>query len=247
MTDPAALFKQQAGELAAGLVESGMVVGLGTGSTAIFSIRRVADRLRAGEISGIVAIATSRATAEAARALGIPLLADDIPRTIDLTIDGADEVDPSLDLIKGGGGALLREKIVAQASRREVIVVDEGKLSPRLGTHWALPVEVLAFGWRSQARFLEGLGATATPRVHGDDLYRTDSGNMILDSRFGPIADPAALAHALEGRAGIIAHGLFLGIAQDLIVGGAIGVRHLRRSAVGRGQNAWPVHAEGTE
>jgi len=229
MTDLAARLKQEAGELAAGLVESGMVIGLGTGSTAIFSIRRVAERLHAGEISGIVAIATSRATAEAARALGIPLLADDIPRTIDLTIDGADEVDPSLDLIKGGGGALLREKIVAQASRREVIVVDEGKLSPRLGTHWALPVEVLAFGWRSQARFLEGLGAVVTPRHQGDGPYRTDGGNMILDSRFGLITDAPALASKLEARAGIIEHGLFLGLAQEVMVAGAAGVRHVRR------------------
>ena len=165
MTDAAARFKQQAGEQAASLVQSGMVVGLGTGSTAIFAIRRVAARLRDGDLSGILAIATSRATEAAARALGIPMLTDDIPREIDLTIDGADEVDPALDLIKGGGGALLREKVVAQASRREVIVVDADKLSPRLGTHWPLPVEVLEFGWRSQARFLEGLGATVTPRT----------------------------------------------------------------------------------
>ena len=141
-----------------------MVVGLGTGSTAIFAIRRVAARLRAGDLSGILAIATSRATETAARALGIPMLTDDIPCEIDLTIDGADEVDPALDLIKGGGGALLREKIVAQASRRQVIVVDDGKLSPRLRTHWPLPVEVLEFGWRSQARYLETLGATVVPR-----------------------------------------------------------------------------------
>ncbi len=130
MTDQAARFKQQAGEAAAALVQSGMVVGLGTGSTAIFAIRRVAARLRAADLSDVVAIATSRVTEAAARSLGIPMLTDDIPREIDLTIDGADEVDPALDLIKGGGGALLREKIVAQASRREVIVVDAGKLSP---------------------------------------------------------------------------------------------------------------------
>jgi len=229
MTDPATRFKQQAGELAAGLVESGMVIGLGTGSTAIFSIRRVAERLHAGEISGIVAIATSCATAEAARALGIPMLADDIPREIDLTIDGADEVDPAMGLIKGGGGALLREKIVAQASRREVIVVDESKLSPKLGTHRALPVEVLEFGWRSQARFLENLGAVVTPRHQGDRPYRTDGGNMILDSRFGLITDAPALASKLEARAGIIEHGLFLGLAQEVIVAGAAGVRHVRR------------------
>ena len=229
MTDPAAHLKQQAGEVAALLVESGMVVGLGTGSTAIFSIRRVADRLRAGEISGIVAVATSRPAAEAARALGIPMLADDIPRDIDLTIDGADEVDPAMGLIKGGGGALLREKIVAQASRREVIVVDESKLSPKLGTHHALPVEVLEFGWRSQARFLERLGALVRPRKQGDGRYLTDGGNMILDCSFGPIADAPALARTLEARAGIIEHGLFLGLAQEVIVAGVAGVRHLRR------------------
>ena len=129
MTGDATALKRQAGEQAAALVESGMLIGLGTGSTAIFATRRIAARLRAGELRDIVAIATSRATDAAARELGIPMLTDDLPRAIDLTIDGADEVDPALDLIKGGGGALLREKIVAQASRRIVIVVDESKLS----------------------------------------------------------------------------------------------------------------------
>ena len=230
MTEDAARLKQQAGNQAAALIESGMVVGLGTGSTAIFATRRVAERLRAGELRNIVAIATSRATDAAARELGIPMLTDDIPREIDITIDGADEVDPALDLIKGGGGALLREKIVAQVSRREVIVVDESKLSPRLGTHCPLPVEVLEFGWRSQARFLENLGAVVTPRKSNGDLYRTDQGNMILDSRFGsPIHDAPAIARALGARAGIIEHGLFIGIAEDLIVAGVTGVRHMRR------------------
>jgi ribose 5-phosphate isomerase A len=211
------------------LVESGMVIGLGTGSTAIFATRRIAARLLAGELHDVAAIATSRTTDAAARALGIPMLTDDIPREIDLTIDGADEVDPALDLIKGGGGALLREKIVAQASRREVIVVDETKLSPRLGTHWPLPVEALEFGWRSQARFLASLGAAVTPRQGDGGLYRTDQGNIILDSQFGPIADPASLASELAARAGIVEHGLFTGIACDLIVAGATGVRHVRR------------------
>ena len=229
MTDAAARFKQQAGEQAASLVQSGMVVGLGTGSTAIFAIRRVAARLRDGDLSGILAIATSRATEAAARALGIPMLTDDIPCELDLTIDGADEVDPALDLIKGGGGALLREKVVAQASRREVIVVDAGKLSPQLGTHWPLPVEVLEFGWRSQARFLESLGAAVAPRTGDGGFYRTDQGNIILDCRFGPITDPAGLAGELGARAGIVEHGLFIGIASDVIVSGEAGMRHLRR------------------
>jgi ribose 5-phosphate isomerase A len=233
MTDAAARFKQQAGEEAASLVQSGMVVGLGTGSTAIFAIRRLASRLRAGELSDIVAIATSRVSEVAARALGISMLTDDIPREIDLTIDGADEVDPALNLIKGGGGALLREKIVAQASRREVIVVDAGKLSPELGTHWALPVEVLEFGWRSQARFLESLGVAAMPRADDGALYRTDQGNIILDGQFGPIADLAGLAGTFEARAGLVGHGLFIGIATDLIVAGETGIPHLQRGSQG--------------
>ena len=124
---------------------------------------------------------------------------------------------------------MLREKIVAQASRREVIVVDAGKLSPRLGTHWPLPVEVLAFGWRAQARFLESLGAVVTPRAGDEGLYRTDQGNMILDSQFGPIANPARLAERLDRRAGLVGHGLFIGIAADVIVAGEGGLRHLRR------------------
>lgn len=227
--DPDAHLKQQAGEYAASLVQCGMVVGLGTGSTAIFATRRIAARLRAGELHDIIAIATSRATDAAARALGIPMLTDDIPREIDLTIDGADEVDPAMDVIKGGGGALLREKIVAQASRREVIVVDAGKLSPRLGTHWPLPVEVMEFGWRSQLSFLESLGATVSPRLGEGGLFRTDQGNIILDSRFEPINDPVALADRLESRAGLVEHGLFIGIASDLVVAGEDGIRHVRR------------------
>lgn len=228
-TAPEARFKQQAGEYAASLVQSGMVLGLGTGSTAIFATRKIAARLHAGDLRDIWAIATSRATDTTARTLGIPMLTDDIPREIDITIDGADEVDPAMNLIKGGGGALLREKIVAQASRREVIVVDSGKLSPRLGTHWPLPVEVLEFGWRSQVRFLESLGATVTPRPSEGGLFHTDQGNIILDSRFDPINDPLELASTLGARAGLVEHGLFIGIASDLIVAGEDGVRHLQR------------------
>jgi ribose 5-phosphate isomerase A len=239
MTDEAARLKQLAGEQAAALVESGMVVGLGTGSTAIFATRRIGALLRDGELKDVTAIATSRATDAAARDLGIPMLTDDIPREVDLTIDGADEVDPSLDLIKGGGGALLREKIVAQASRRQVIVVDESKLSPRIGTHWALPVEVMEFGWHSQARFLESLGAVVVQRRVDGALFRTDQGNMIIDARFGPIADAPALAVVLGARAGIVEHGLFIGIANDLIIAGANGVRHVRRDSLPAGGAAF--------
>ena len=204
-----------------------MVVGLGTGSTAIFATRRLGEMLRHGTLRDILGFATSQATWEEAQRLGIPLLAQEMPRDIDLTIDGADEVDPQLNVIKGGGGALLREKIVAQASRRVVITVDDSKLSPRLGTLHPVPVEVLAFGWRSQARFLESLQAKITVRKNPDGLqFATDSHNMILDCDFGPIADPAKLAESLSRRAGIVEHGLFLELATDVIIAGPAGITH---------------------
>ena len=224
-------YKRLAAEHAAGFVQSGMVVGLGTGSTAIHATRRIASLLAHGMLTGIIAIATSRAVHDEAVRLGIPMLDEDMPRAIDLTIDGADEIDPDLNLIKGGGGALTREKIVAQASRREVIVADETKLSPRLGTRFALPVEVLPFGWQSQARYLRDLGAVVAPRQAADGTaFRTDQGNYVLDARFPPIADAPALAAQLGQRAGIVAHGLFLGLAQDAIIAGPQGIRHLRRA-----------------
>jgi ribose 5-phosphate isomerase A len=165
-----------------------------------------------------------------ARRLGIPLTTLEEHPVIDLTFDGADEVDPALNLIKGGGGALLREKIVAQASRREIIVVDESKLSPALGTHWALPVEVIPFGWGSQAAYLESIGARI--RMRSDDSgvpFKTDQGNYILDCAFGPIDDPVSLGARLDARTGIVGHGLFLGLATDVIVAGAAGIKHLKR------------------
>ena len=145
-----------------------------------------------------------------------------------MTVDGADEVDPQLNLIKGGGGALLREKIVAQASKREVIIVDEAKLSPVLGTKWHVPVEVIPFGWRSQAAYLTALGAKVVLRLSKDGApFITDQGNYILDSHFGQIADPAVLAKTLNQRVGIVEHGLFIKLAQEVIVGTAQGVRIL--------------------
>jgi ribose 5-phosphate isomerase A len=226
-----AQYKQQAAEHAVTFVQSGMVVGLGTGSTAIFATRRIGQLLRDGGLTDITGIPTSSVTETEALRLGIPLLDAAIPREIDLTIDGADEVDPALNLIKGGGGALLREKIVAQASRRVIVVVDESKCSAALGTHFALPVEVLPFGWQAQARYLESLGARLTSRQAGDGTpFVTDQGNAILDCTFGPIADAAALAARLDARAGIVEHGLFLGLATDVIIAGSDGIRHLTRS-----------------
>jgi ribose 5-phosphate isomerase A len=225
--DPLARFKEEAAIRAVTFVKPGMKVGLGTGSTAIFATRRIAALLRTGELHDIIGFATSKATQAEAVRLGVPMMPEDMPTDLDVTIDGADEVDPDMNLIKGGGGALLREKIVAQASRREIIVVDESKLSIRLGTRQPLPVEVIPFGWRSQARFLESLSATYSTRMNSDGTqFVTDSGNMILDCHFGPIADVQQLAATLQARPGIVEHGLFVGLATDLIVAGAGGIRH---------------------
>ena len=220
-------FKIEAGEYAVRFVESGMAVGLGTGSTAIHAVRRIGRLMQEGVLRDIAGFATSTATRREAEALGIPLLGEDLPCTLDVTIDGADEVDPALNVIKGGGGALLREKIVAQASRRLVIVVDESKLSRQLGVTWPVPLEVMRYGFTSQARFLESIGGEVRLRMSADGTpYVTDNGNWIVDCRFGPIDDPAGLARMLECRAGIVEHGLFLGMATDLVVAGANGIRY---------------------
>ncbi len=223
-----AQLKQKAAERAVDFVESGMVVGLGHGSTAIFAVRRIARLLQSGQLADILGVPCSIHVEEEARELGIPLTTLDDHPIIDLTIDGADEVDPDLNLIKGGGGALLREKIVAQASSREIIVVDESKLSPALGTHWAVPVEVIPFGCRSQYAYLESLGARLTVRQNDDGtVFRTDQGNYLLDCSFGAISQPEQLAEKLDRRSGIVEHGLFLGLATDVIIAGKQGIQHL--------------------
>lgn len=220
-------FKQEAAEWAVALIQPGMVVGLGTGSTSAFAVRHLAALRGLGRLLDVVGVPTSRETEALARSLGVPLGTLEEHPVVDLTIDGADEVAPDFSLIKGGGGALLREKIVAQASRREVIVVDAAKLSPRLGTNWPVPVEVLPFGWRSQALFLESLGARVVVRQGPDGApFLTDQGNRVLDCHFGPIDRPAELAARLEARAGVMGHGLFLGLTSDLVVAGPRGVEH---------------------
>ncbi len=221
-------LKQKAAEKAVMFVQDGMVVGLGHGSTAHFAHLAIARRLQEGSLKNIVAIPCSRQVEAEARALGIPLGSLDDHPVIDITIDGADEVDPRLNLIKGGGGALLREKIVAQASKQEIIIVDEGKLSPALGTRWALPVEVVPFGVAPVSRFVESIGGTPRLRQQpSGEPFVTDQGNYILDCQFGPIADPAVLARQLCDRAGVVEHGLFIGLASMVIVGKPDGVEIL--------------------
>lgn len=223
-------LKQKAAHRAVDFVYSGMVVGLGTGSTTAFAVMRIAERLKSGDLKNIVGIPTSIRTETQAAELGIPLCGLDDQPLIDVTIDGADEVDPALNLIKGGGGALLREKVVAQASRQNVIIVDESKLSPCLGTRWALPVEVIPFAVKTEENFLKSQGAVVILRL--DDKGQpclTDQNNFILDADFGEMADPADLAAKLNERAGIVEHGLFLGLASDVIVAAEDEIRHLKR------------------
>ena len=227
---PEQSLKQQAADQVLAYIESGMIVGLGHGSTSILAVRGLAEKLSCGELKDIQGIPCSSVTEAEARRLGIPLTTLEDHPVLDLTFDGADEVDPALNLIKGGGGALLREKIVAQASRREMIIVDESKLSPALGTRWALPVEVIPFGWRTQAAYLESLVAQVRVRPGDDGMpFKTDQGNLILDSAFGPLSDPAGLAARLDARTCIVAHGLYLGLATEVIVAGAWGIKHLQR------------------
>jgi ribose 5-phosphate isomerase A len=228
--DRFALKKEEAAERAVDFVKSGMVVGLGHGSTAVFAVKRIAQLLKTGELENILGVPCSLQVEDEARGLGIPLTTLEEHPIIDVTIDGADEVDKNLELIKGGGGALLREKIVAQASLRVIIVVDESKVSPSLGTKWPVPVEVVPFGLGSQIQYLESLGAHVTVRQAGNGVrFATDQGNLILDCDFGPIVEPEKVASKLEARAGIVEHGLFLGLATDVIVANAKGIRHLTR------------------
>ena len=212
--------KQLAGERAADLADDGMIVGLGTGSTAYFAIRKLGERVREGlRIHGIPTSEQSRIQAERE---GIPLTDFALAARIDLTIDGADEIDPAFNLIKGGGGALLREKLVATASRREIIVADESKLKNRLGG-FPLPVEVAPFGWQFVRLQVEALGCRATLRVQDNRAFVTDNGNYILDCAFGVINDPADLERRIAAICGVVESGLFVGLAHHIVIGNADG------------------------
>ncbi|HWQ15141.1 MAG TPA: ribose-5-phosphate isomerase RpiA [Roseiflexaceae bacterium] len=219
-------YKRAAAGRAVDLVCSGMALGLGTGSTADLMLHALAERLANGQLRDIVGVPTSERTAALARRLGIPLTTLAERPELDMALDGADEVDPALNLIKGLGGALLREKIVAAAARQFVAMVDVSKLVGRLGERAPLPVEVVPFGQPVCARRLAALGAEPVLRVGADGAaFRTDEGNVILDCRFGPIADPAALATAIDGIPGVVGHGLFVGMVAAVVLAGPQGVR----------------------
>jgi ribose 5-phosphate isomerase A len=218
--------KQLAAEGAAALVEDGMIVGLGTGSTAAFALRKLGERIRGGlKIRGVP---SSRWAEAAAREAGIPLLDFSQTTRIDLTLDGADEFDPALNLIKGGGGALFREKIVAAASRRLVIFADATKRVPVLGK-FPLPVEVNPFGWQVVVRKLEDLGAKVTLRQAGGQPFVTDNQGYILDCAFGTIPQPAELEARIREITGVMECGLFCGMAETVVIAEGETVRTLRR------------------
>lgn len=224
--------KQLAAARAVERVQSGMVVGLGSGSTAQYALVSISQKLQTKELQDLLGIPTSSGIEAQARNLGIPLTDLHAHPVVDLTIDGADEIDPELNLIKGGGAALLREKILAQASRELVIVADESKLSNRLGTLSKLPIEILPFGLGPLIQCIEALGARVGLRLDADGHpVETDQGNWILDCDFGPILKPELLGSELKIRAGIVEHGLFLGLAHEVIIAGVGGVRHLNSAS----------------
>jgi ribose 5-phosphate isomerase A len=223
-------LKRQAAELAVEKVRSGMVVGLGTGSTAVYAVRRLGALLAEGGLTDVVGIPTSEMTAREAEQWAVPLgTLDDYP-IIDLAIDGADEIDPDLNLIKGLGGALLREKIVTAAAQTFIVVADERKRVERLGTQSPVPVEVIPFARRPVAAYLASLGAKVVERQSNGRPFVTDEGNILLDCHFAALPEPADTAALIKARPGVVEHGLFLGMAMEAIIAGAAGVVTLKRT-----------------
>ena len=225
-------LRRAAAEAALADVHSGMKLGLGTGRTAEHFVRLLGERVRGG--LDVVGVATSERTASLAATVGIRVASLDAEPVLDLAVDGADEIDRELRLIKGGGGALLREKIVANAARRFIVIVDEAKFVERLGA-FPLPVEVVAFGMVATTKAIErvlsqlALAGAVMPRQSEGKAFVTDSGNRILDLHIGRIPDPERLAQALANTPGVVEHGLFIGMASAAIIAGVGGLRRISR------------------
>ncbi len=214
--------KRSAARAAAELVKTGMRIGLGTGSTFEFVLERLGERVMEEGLD-VVGVPSSQATESAARRLGIRLVTLEEVATLDLTIDGADEVDPAKNLIKGGGGALLRERIIAAAANTFVVVIGRNKLVEKLGSTFALPVEILPFGWHQARNTIASLGCEPELRQKQDQAFVTDNGNYILDCRFAEIRDPSALYAQLNRVPGVLDNGLFVDLADSVYVGDPTG------------------------
>ena len=219
-------LKKLAGEKAAEYVKDGMVVGLGSGSTVRYTILKLGEMLKDG--LDIISIPTSIETENLARTLGIKISSLNEYSEVDLTIDGADEVDKNLNLIKGGGGALLREKMVAHASRYEIIVVDESKISEYLG-NFPLPVEIVKFGYKRTINTLKNLGCTPKIRMRDNKIFITDNGNYIVDCKFERIEKPSELEMEIDKIPGVVETGLFVGLANEVIVGEKNGIKIMKK------------------
>lgn len=229
MTGKLDVLKKEAAIKAVEFLQSGMTIGLGSGSTARHVLDAIGTKIRNGELKFVIGIPSSDKTAAIAQKAGIPIgTLDDFP-ILDVTIDGADEIDPELNLIKGGGGALLREKILAQNSSRLIIIADQTKLSPALGTNFTLPVEVIQFSLHPMLNYLESIGGKPSLRIgKNGQRFITDEGNLIIDCKFDPISNAFKLAQALKTRAGLVEHGLFPRLATDVIVAGENGIQHIK-------------------
>jgi ribose 5-phosphate isomerase A len=219
--DPVKLMKQEVGRAAAAKVQSDTIVGLGTGSTTAFAIQFLGDRLASGELKNIKGVPTSFQASVLAKKYGIPLTTLDEVDRIDVAIDGADEVDPQFNLIKGGGAAHTREKIVDGLAETFIVVVDSSKLVDKLGSTFALPVEVLPMAVAPVTRALEAMGAQVDLRmgVKKDGPVITDQGNMVLDAKFEAIANPAEMEKTINNIPGVLENGLFVGVATEVLVG----------------------------
>jgi ribose 5-phosphate isomerase A len=223
-------MKKQAAEKAVQFIEEGMTIGLGTGSTVEFALKKIGELVKGG--LKISAIPTSLKTKRMATELKIPLIELDDHTEIDITIDGADEVDSNLNLIKGGGGALTREKIIAYHSKKVIIIVDETKIVKGLGCDCVLPVEVTKFAWPATKKVLEGLGCSTELRKIMNEVFITDNQNYIIDCDFGKIADPEALEKEINNIPGVLENGLFIGLADEVIVGSKQGMMTLERQDI---------------
>jgi len=223
-------LKRESAEKAVEFIKSGMILGFGTGSTFNHVLHVLSEKLKSGELKNIVGIPSSEKTEKLADELQIPTSTLNNFSALDLTIDGADEVDIKLNLVKGGGGAHLREKIIAQASKKYIIIVDESKISKSLGEKWAIPIEVIKMALKVEMNFLKSLGAKVKPRLDSEgNLFISDEGNYILDANFGIIKNPQNLAKKLEKRAGIVEHGLFINMADYVLVAKENGIEILEK------------------